>query len=899
MKTNTFGGITPKIKKYYKYYILIIIFSMITPTLAPRSTIRAEDITLELQDIEYFEPIIEGERHNLTIIIKNYGNQAIPGGKIILNQLYINTITTPIDENSTNQGLSADTSLYLNLSWTPTSNAHTLIIRLLYDGTVTDEAWIPITVTEKETDLQVHTLTINGTLLQQQSIKIHANITNTGKKTTKTIIAALSINQKRIQNLSLIGLGKNQSHNFTFSWIPFHFGFHIINITIDPEDKITEANEKNNYRQKTIFIKPYQIEWYQPDWHYRKSLTINGTGIIALPMNFTHLLENLGLNQKTFENDTIVPIVYKQDGSIKKVVKQFTFQESSSYHPQTNANGILLINVTQEITYLSIYFDVEENTNNRPLSNEQTNLEPYGNLTIADSEQEVEGWWSDILLPTNNNYPLNKPSDITATTQAFANEVQARLIYEGIQQEILALNSTDLINWKEKYIFTQEGNWTINLLSFDAAGYQAPITQTGNITIQAIPDLFISRILLPQENRTEGNPVDINIRVNNSGDADAINYEIRLYITQGIMKWEDSDIRDKITLSINEGKNKNFKLTWESARYGTDTYQGNWVVGVWIITDTNHPDLNTLNNKATIYPLKINKGEQTPPVIILGNTPNQLEKGNPILITATITDTSGIQSANISIINPKNSKFKSDLTKETNNKYSITYTNTFLLGTYTYTITAKDASFYKIKTEKTGIFIIIEDATPPEIQYVGVSPKIQLLNTDVTFTCITNDLGKINQVTLNLNNPNGFQQDIELIQVGTSNKYRLTEQFSQIGQYSYTIYVQDESRNTQTTKEFEFWITTNLKDIDNDGMSNNWEERYGLNPYNPADSSDDLDEDGKTNLEEFTLQTNPTIEQTFAQQFSVNIKNNSEYLAAIIIFTLIIILTSLFTFKRR
>ncbi len=899
MNLSILGGITSKIKKYEKYYILLLMLLMITPVYTFGITIKADDIELDLQDIDYPEPIIEGEQHNITILIQNNGNQAIPGGKQILEQLYINSITTPIDENSTNQGLSAGASRYLNLSWIPTSNAHTLIIKLFYDGTETDEAWIPITVTQKQTDLYLHTLFINGTPLLNQNLNIHANITNTGKTTTKTIKATLSINEQPIQNLTLIGLEKDESHNFTFSWTPPKFGYQTINVTIDPSDKIDEANENNNYQEKTIFVYPYQIEWYKPDWHYRKSLTINGTGVIAIPMNFTQQLQELGLTQKTFENDTIVPIIYNQDGSIKKALKEFTFRESTTYHPQTNANGLLLLNITQKVTYLSIYFDVEENPNIRLISTEETNLEPYGNLSVADEEQEVEGWWADLQLPTNMNYPLNKPSDIDASTQAYADEVRVRLIYEGLQQEILSLNSTDLLNWQEKFTFTQEGNWTITLESFDAAGYEAPTVYSANLTIQAIPDLFISRITLPSTNITEGNPANINIRVNNSGDANAIDYEIRLYISQGVMKWDDADLRDKIILSIDKEKSKNFKLTWESSRYGRETYNGNWVVGVWIITDANHPDLNTLDNKATIYPLKIKQGEQTPPTITLGNIPSQLEKGNPLVIIATITDTSGIDSANITIINPKNSKYETDLTKETNNKYSMTYTNTFLLGTYRYTITATDASFYKTKAQKTGTIIIIEDATPPQIQYAGVFPNVQLLNTDVTFICIAEDQGKINFVNMELNHPDGFQQSIELPQVDSSNKYKLTEQFSQTGQYIFTIDVQDESRNTKSTQEYEFWITTDLNDTDNDGMPDNWEKRYNLDPYDPTDASKDPDEDGQTNFEEYTQQTNPTTEQSFAQQFSINIKNNSSYLAAIIIFTIVIILLGLITIKRR
>ncbi len=47
-------------------------------------------------------------------------------------------------------------------------------------------------------------------------------------------------------------------------------------------------------------------------------------------------------------------------------------------------------------------------------------------------------------------------------------------------------------------------------------------------------------------------------------------------------------------------------------------------------------------------------------------------------------------------------------------------------------------------------------------------------------------------------------------------------------------------------------------DNDNDGMTDEWEKKYGLNPLSAADASLDKDEDGLINLQEFQLQTSPT-----------------------------------------
>lgn len=47
-------------------------------------------------------------------------------------------------------------------------------------------------------------------------------------------------------------------------------------------------------------------------------------------------------------------------------------------------------------------------------------------------------------------------------------------------------------------------------------------------------------------------------------------------------------------------------------------------------------------------------------------------------------------------------------------------------------------------------------------------------------------------------------------------------------------------------------------DSDHDGLPNEWEKKYGLNPNDPADAAKDSDGDGFTNLEEFEAKTDPT-----------------------------------------
>ena len=52
-------------------------------------------------------------------------------------------------------------------------------------------------------------------------------------------------------------------------------------------------------------------------------------------------------------------------------------------------------------------------------------------------------------------------------------------------------------------------------------------------------------------------------------------------------------------------------------------------------------------------------------------------------------------------------------------------------------------------------------------------------------------------------------------------------------------------------------LTISTADSDNDGMPDDWEQLYGLNPSDPSDANEDTDRDGMSNLKEYIAGTNP------------------------------------------
>jgi len=105
----------------------------------------------------------------------------------------------------------------------------------------------------------------------------------------------------------------------------------------------------------------------------------------------------------------------------------------------------------------------------------------------------------------------------------------------------------------------------------------------------------------------------------------------------------------------------------------------------------------------------------------------------------------------------------------------------------------------------------------------------------------------------------------QLLTINEQNSDMVAIEFSNPGQYDIEFVYQ--KSNYSSTDTDGVWIDalffeSDNDDVDADGIDNFWEIYFGLDPEDPADATQDLDQDGATNLQEHQYSSNPTLPDT-------------------------------------
>ena len=893
-----------------KFYILFITFTMFFSVLSCITVADEDrpDLIIYFTNPNDLDSAVEDDDITVNVTVENIGAGNISGDAEIEVGLFIDDNIDPISTNITSKISSSGTFDYLNLYWTAEVGNHSLKIKVDYNNQTTESDELNnediklINVEEGPPKIEIidDQLYISDNIRFGEMTYINVSVKNIGGNTSSKISAELNIEEDDFKQTKskTDGLQRDEIHNFSFEWTPGHFGNHTILIKVKHGNDVHDQTDPINR-----YVEPYRLKWWNSNWHYRRIIGLNGKCNYSENVNFTKLLQDLNLHSKTFEHNTIRIVEYGFNGQIIDETISYNFSEVSNFDNKTNAKGVLTWMVTEsfessEEKYFGIYFDVKENNERSRNPRDETN-------DMISSEFEIsyngstEGWWYEIIVPINDIYPLNVPITLEVTTTAKAINLTANFEWDESDQGEFYFESDDRIRWIKSLNFTEEGKWTIDIDTKDNAGYSPEDTKIHNFRILAMPDLEVVEIILPSDNIYEGEPVNIHAVINNTGYADAKNYEVSLYLSQDDIDWDDSNlIKDTIKVDVDIDESKEVKLVWAPAIYGDSQYDGKWNVGILIHTNSTNRDSNENNNQLD-EKLNVVEPEKNKPVIQILELTDPQERRMPVTITAKVTDESGIKDVNISITDPEDTNYFESMNKLENNRYEFVFEETQILGEYNFSIIAVDDSFYHKVSILNETFEIIEDQTPPTISYFGVYPSVQLKGNGVKISCITTDLSGVKSVKVTITYPDNHSETKKMVNSSNDEKYVFSQTYELLGKYIFYITSEDSLGNTKKTDNKEFWITNDINDTDNDGMPDWWEERYGLNPYDPTDAEQDNDGDGYTNVAEYKNGFNPLKSNSLLQQMAHKLKENWLYFIASCIMFILIVSLSIYGIRRQ
>ena len=345
------------------------------------------------------------------------------------------------------------------------------------------------------------------------------------------------------------------------------------------------------------------------------------------------------------------------------------------------------------------------------------------------------------------------------------------------------------------------------------------------------------------------------------------------------------------TFNININESKIINIYWDSAK------PGKWLIGAIAVINDTKRDTNIVNNRF-LYPgfLLVTPLERIPPEISdVLITPTNQRQGSSVIITAKIIDKTGIESVAIKIRNPLNFSYEGNMVRKNINEFRFIFEATYNYGIYQFIINAIDNSYYKNTAVYNGSFVIIKDSESPVILYFDAQPNVQKIDEYVTISCVASDNLEIDVVTVTIEPPDisSYTENMELSNDG---KYEYSNTYNTFGKYNYYIEVKDIAENVVVSEIGIFWVSSNVKDTDNDGLPDSWEREYNLDSQDLNDASLDLDNDGYTNLEEYEMGTNP-LKDIFIENTAFRIKNNILFILGLII--LFLFLTTLYYIGKR
>ena len=557
---------------------------------------------LQITFVDFPDEIIEDEEAKFSVKIKNaknsetgeYGN--ISSGEHILVSLKVDNVR--VSTKSYNSGLDVDEEVYVNLTWTADLTANSerqILIEVDYTQDIfesnenNNERPGLINVYEKDSELSITDVDLPDIFVVDNSYEIYASVKNSGAETNKDIIGFLNSSIDGIIKKVIFedALERNQTHVFSFNWTPNTLGKHTLNIDI------VYGNKTHDSYSSSVFVGT--LAWWNSSWHYRYFISLTGEGNFSKTFNFTSLLDELGISNEYFENETIRIVHYSSDGDIINDSVAYKFNESSDYNPINNAKGTLLWDVegSSNEKFYCIYFDVNSNGGHRSSLIEDESMNESGDATVKDADF-VEGWDFKIEKPLEGSYVfVNDVVEISVNTDAIAENVEVFVFLNENESnnKTIYLETIDGVLWTNNTIFSILGNWTFRVKCWDDADY-VPIEKEHTIFVGK-PDLEFSDVVI----KTSWPPTSPKVYINDTVDFTASVYcyfaTVELAnVTMTIYNNESVEIYSATkNSSFEKNKYTNVSFEW------TALLGGNYTFKFFVDSDDFVDEINESNNE--------------------------------------------------------------------------------------------------------------------------------------------------------------------------------------------------------------------------------------------------------------------------------------------------------------
>jgi hypothetical protein len=815
---------------YKKFFLFYIIFTLLL-SFCNIQTIADErglpDLIIYDIDLPGDPPgyISEGDEVEFIVRIKNikdpdtgeYGN--ISSGTNIVVALIIDG--SLVSTNSTSDGLNVDEIKFVNLSWIAELDSNskremTIEVDYPYPGNVSESHednnfWDGfIYILEKKPGLEIIKTDIPQNIIVNETVMIKSTIKNNGGATNTTIFARLNSSlEGEIQTLTRSkSLSRNETHNFTFNWKPSQFGTQKITIFIIYKNNI------HDFEEITVNVEVKYLKWWDKNWHYRYFLSVEGNGNVEISLNFTKLLNNLGIYSQSFENETLRIVQYSPDGNFTNVISKYIFKESEGFDSITKAKGKLLWKITGSFKdkFYCIYFDVDTNQGLRTYENE-TEMNPSGNASKGEFGF-VDGWGIESVHPINGSYAqIGTSINISVTTNARAENVTAYIYFnDNISKNfyIYLYNVLDNNIWKSNdFSFDKSGDWTIIISSNDWADYNAPDVRQAFFVGK--PDVEINNISFSTIFVDWSKNIYVNDTVNVT--AGLSSYEANIENLNVSLKIFDLETNKKIFEDYTETT-----VFMDLSNYVSFSWYANLSgrFNVTINLDPNNiiDEKNENNNKKT----KILKVSEIPDLAIIDiNLPSlEIFEFDNISIDV-IVKNKGMGDAEDYILNlyieeeqglmkyenEVNSKLisvKSNSTKTFNLNWKSALHGTWLVGAKILVNGShRDTDITNNRLLCDEILIVKPiERDPPVILNIIIEPKNQLQGGSVSIIAIITDDTGLSSVSVNVTNPKGKIYNINMGRT-IEDEFRVTfTETDEIGLYLIKIIAIDNTIHKNT-----------------------------------------------------------------------------------------------------